>query len=128
MPWSPWSVYNRAPSERPVGTSGHSILTGRGAVGEAVIRRARDAGVPYVILEPDRSTALTLHDDGYPVMVGDLDSPDAYRRARVEKAALVAPTRTDLTNTNNAFTVRGVSEHGPKIGRAARRGREGQAG
>src|SRR3546814_4636879 len=83
MPWMQWREYNRAPSELPEGTSGHIILTGRGAVADAVIRRARDAGVPYVILEPDRSTALTLHDDGYHVMVGDLDSPDAYRRARV---------------------------------------------
>src|SRR3546814_10636450 len=96
MPWMQWREYNRAPSELPEGTSGHIILTGRGAVADAVIRRARDAGVPYVILEPDRSTALTLHDDGYHVMVGDLDSPDAYRRARVEKAALVATTRPDI--------------------------------
>src|SRR3546814_902671 len=52
-------------------------------------------------------------------MVGDLDSPDAYRRARVEKAALVATTRTDMTNTNVAFTVRGISEHVPIVATAA---------
>src|SRR3546814_16994212 len=52
-------------------------------------------------------------------MVGDLDSPDAYRRARVEKAALVATTRTDMTNTNIAFTVRGISEHVPIVATAA---------
>src|SRR3546814_18666906 len=87
MPWMQWREYNRAPSELPEGTSGHIILTGRGAVADAVIRRARDAGVPYVILAPDRSTALTLHDDGYHVMVADLHSPAAYRRARVAKAS-----------------------------------------
>src|SRR3546814_1809194 len=78
MPWMQWREYNRAPSELPEGTSGHIILTGRGAVADAVIRRARDAGVPYVILEPDRSTALTLHDDGYHVMVGDLDRSEEH--------------------------------------------------
>src|SRR3546814_17576175 len=93
MPWMQWREYNRAPSELPEGTSGHIILTGRGAVAAAVIRRARDAGVPYVILEPDRSTALTLHDHGYHVMVADPDTPAAYRRARVGKAEPGAPPR-----------------------------------
>src|SRR3546814_12205633 len=109
MPWMQWREYNRAPSELPEGTSGPIILTGRGAVADAVIRRARDAGVPYVILEPDSRTALTLPDDGYHVMVGDPDSPDAYRRDRVATAAPVATTRTELTNPTTAFTVRCIS-------------------
>src|SRR3546814_6924737 len=70
MPWMQWREYNRAPSELPEGTSGHIILTGRGAVADAVIRRASDAGVHYVILDPDRSHAMNLPDAGYHVLGG----------------------------------------------------------
>jgi len=84
-----------------------------------VIRRAKRSGVPCVLIEPDRLTALSLHDDGYRVMVGDPDSPDAYRRARVEQAALVAAVRTDTTNTNIAFTVREIDERVPIVATAS---------
>lgn len=119
MPWMTYREHNRAPSELPVGTAGHIVLTGAGAVIDAVIRRARDAGVPYVLIEPDRQAALALHDDGYRVMVGDLDSPKTYRAARVEDAALVATTRADTTNTNIAFTVREIDEDVPIVATAA---------
>jgi Trk K+ transport system NAD-binding subunit len=110
MPWMTWREDNRAPSSLPEGTVGHIVLTGPGAITDAVIRRAVDAGVPYVLIEPDRQAALALHDAGYRVMVGALDSPDTYRAAHVEQAALVAATRTDTANTNIAFTVREISE------------------
>ena len=55
------------------------------------------------------SEALDLVDQGYDVMVGDLDDPETYRNARVDAAALVATTRTDTTNTNIAFTVREIN-------------------
>ncbi len=110
MPWMMWREDNRAPSALPDDTAGHILLTSPGAITDAVIRRADDAGVPYVLIEPDRQSALALHDAGYRVMVGALDSPDTYRAARVDQAALVATTRTDTANTNIAFTVREISE------------------
>ena len=110
MPWMMWREDNRAPSSLPDGTTGHIVLTSPDPITDAVIRRADDAGVPYVLIEPDRQAALALHDAGYRVMVGALDSPDTYRAARVDKAALIATTRTDTANTNIAFTVREISE------------------
>lgn len=119
LPWMSWRDDNRAPRELPPETGGHIVLTGPGAVTDAVIRRARRSGVPYVLIEPDRPTALALHDAGYRVMVGDPDSPDAYRRARVEQAALVAATRSDTANTNIAFTVREIDESVPIVATAS---------
>ena len=52
-------------------------------------------------------------------MVGQLDDPDAWRRARVERAALVATTRADTSNTNVAFTVRECSEGVPIVATAS---------
>ncbi|MGK2950238.1 MAG: potassium channel family protein, partial [Acidimicrobiales bacterium] len=109
LPWMAWREANRAPSEVGDDMAGHIVLTGPGEITDAVIRRADDAGVPYVLIEPDRQAALALHDAGYRVMVGELDSPDTYRAARVDRAALVVATRPDTANTNIAFTVREIS-------------------
>src|SRR5690606_38910493 len=64
---------------------------------------------PYVLLVGDLSEALKLHDLGLNVMFGEVDRPETYQRARVNKAALVAATGTDVSNTNVAFTVRELS-------------------
>ena len=61
------------------------------------------------MLVPDITEALKLHDEGLFTMVGDLDSPATYARARARHAVLVAATLADTTNTNIAFTVREVS-------------------
>jgi voltage-gated potassium channel len=110
VPWMDRRAAARAPRELPADTQDHLILTGLGPIEDALIRRADRAGVPYVLLVSELAEALRLHDDGYRVMVGLLDDPAAYRAARVERAALVAATRADTTNTNIAFTVQEISE------------------
>jgi Trk K+ transport system NAD-binding subunit len=62
--------------------------------------------------------ATELYDQGYRVVIGDLDSPETYRRLRAENARLVATTADDRVNTNVAFTVREVSETVPIIATA----------
>jgi voltage-gated potassium channel len=66
-----------------------------------------------VLLVSELPEALALHDEGYRVMVGGLDDPDAYRAARVDAAALVATTHGDTTNTNVVFTVREINADVP---------------
>jgi len=63
-----------------------------------------------VVLVAELIEALRLHDEGYRVMLGDLDDPETYNRARAGQAALVVTARSDTTNTNVAFTVREISE------------------
>jgi Trk K+ transport system NAD-binding subunit len=110
VPWMESSQRARAPRRLPRETSGHVLLTGLGAIEEALIRRLDLAGIPYTTIVADVDEALRLHDDGFRVMVGSLDDPDTFRAARVERAALVAATQGDTTNTNSAFTVREISE------------------
>ena len=118
LPWMSLRDASRAPRQVPPEMSGHLVLTGLGPIEDALVRRADQVGVPYVLLAGDREEALRLHDRGYRVMVGDLDDPEAYRLARVEAAALVAATRTDTTNTNIAFTVRELSRQVPIVATA----------
>lgn len=119
VPWMDRRAAARAPRSLPPDTRGHLILTGLGPIEDALIRRADRAEVPYVLLVGELEEALRLHDAGYRVMVGLLDDPEAYRRARVEAAAVVAATRPDTTNTNIAFTVREISSQVPIIATAS---------
>ncbi|MCL4860774.1 MAG: NAD-binding protein [Caldilineaceae bacterium] len=117
-PWMKAQAAARAPSELPEHTKDHVILTSYDDVVNALVARLEKYQYTYVLLAPDLSEALRLHDLGYKVMVGDLDSPDTYRRARVEQALLVATTANDRLNTNVAFTVREVSASTPVIATA----------
>lgn len=118
MPWVAWRDAHRAPRRVSPTLQGHLVLVGDGPVVEAVIQRADHAGLPYVLIGSASPDLLTRHDEGYHVMIGDPDSPETYRAARVEQAALVAATHPDTTNTNIAFTVREISERVPVVATA----------
>ncbi len=109
MPWMAERDRRRAPRMLPESMSGHLLLTELGPVEAAIIERAVQAEVPYVLIVDDVSEAGLLHDEGRDVMVGALDDPDTYRNARVEQAALVIATQSDQVNTNIAFTVREIA-------------------
>ncbi len=119
LPWMNAREQARAPRELPKRTADHIVLTQLGAVSSALIHKAEAAGVPYVLLVADLSEALTLADQGIDVMVGELDDPATYRAARIESAALVASTQSDMTNTNIAFTVREINTTVPIVATAS---------
>ncbi len=119
VPWMEAQAAARAPRRISHRVNGHVILTGLGAVEGALIRLLERSQQTYVILVPDLADALMWHDDGYSVMLGDLDDPDTYRRAGVQRSALVVSNRSDTTNTNVAFTVREISESVPIVATAA---------
>jgi Trk K+ transport system NAD-binding subunit len=105
----------RAPRELPPKLRDHVLITNYDAVTAALVRRLDQHQVPYALLVPELDEALRLHDTGLNVVVGELDDPEAWRRVGVERAALVVATNNDFTNTNIAFTVRGLSEDTPII-------------
>lgn len=109
----------RAPRTIDEGIENHLVLTNTGSIEDALIRRAEDSGLDYVLIVGDLEEALRLHDAGYKVIVGELDNPETYRAARVPQASLFAATRGDIANTNIIFTVREVSEEVPVIALAS---------
>lgn len=118
-PWLEAQAAARAPRELPASTAGHVLLTAWGPVDAALVRRLDAFHTPWAVLVPDVAEALALHDQGVRVMVGQLDDPETWRRARVARAALVATTRADTTNTNVGFTVRECSETVPILATAS---------
>ena len=86
-PWMRAQAEARAPSQLPAKTRGHVILTANDAVGNALIERLMKYRYPYVLLVTNLDDALRLNEMGYKVLVGDLDNPETYRRARRVGAA-----------------------------------------
>ncbi len=117
-PWMDAQAEARAPRQLPKETSGHVVLTNYGPVSAALITKLNQYRYPYVILVPDITEALKLHDMGLNVVVGDLDDPETFRKIRLDEAALLATTHTDVVNTNVAFTAREVSADVPIVATA----------
>jgi len=90
----------------PDSVTDHVIITGFDPVAMALVVRLRQYGYDYIILIPEVQQALDLVDQGYKVLVGDLDDPDTYLRAHAARAALVVAVNDDMRNTSIAYTVR----------------------
>ncbi len=118
VPWLEARKAALAPRALPPDAEHHVILTDYGPVESALIRRLVQFRLPYVVIVPDVATALELRDEGISVMVGDRDDPDTYRRARVERATLVAATLADTANANVVLTVREASATVPIVATA----------
>ncbi len=111
--YSPWlEAYNRTktPTELPDTVRDHVIITNFDAVTRSLIEKLRDFNHSYYILVPDQQKALELYQDGYKVVVGDLDDPETYLKIQVKQATMVVATCNDMLNTSVAFTVRELSE------------------
>ena len=117
-PWMRAQAAAQAPKKLPSDTKGHVLLTHYDPVTSALIRRLDRFHYRYAVMVPELEEALRLHDQGLNVVVGNLDDPEAWRRSRVEQAALVATTDNDVTNTHVAFTVRAIDEKVPIISTA----------
>ena len=111
--YSPWMEARKAaiaPRSLPAGTEGHIIMTRFGPLTTSLVTRLVRRGRPHVVIVSDVEEAIRLHDQGISVMVGEVDDPQTYIAARIEKAALVVTTLDDPDNAAVTIAVRAVSE------------------
>lgn len=87
----------------------HVILTHLDDVSLTLIRRLQKYRFPYVLVVGDVEQALTLHDTGLNVVVANLNDPAGFANCGFERAALVAATDDDFSNTSIAFSAREMS-------------------
>jgi Trk K+ transport system NAD-binding subunit len=109
-PWLEEQNKSRAPRAVPKTMAGHVILTHFDAVAVTLIEKLEQYGIAYVVVTPELQHALDLHDQGYHVVVGELDDPETYRRLNVEQAVMVAVLNDDIASTNIIFTIRETSD------------------
>ncbi|ABW65971.1 potassium channel family protein [Desulfosudis oleivorans] len=110
--YAPWlEEQNKARTPRAVAEalSGHVIFTHYDDITIHLIRKLEQHHIRYVLLVADLQAALNLHDQGYHVVVGDLDDPDTYPRLNVDRAALVVVLNDDVVSTNIIYTIREIS-------------------
>ncbi|AOY59181.1 potassium channel family protein [Desulfococcus multivorans] len=105
-PWLDEQNKARAPRAVAESLSGHLIFTYFDAVAVNLIQKLGQYGINYVILTAELQKALDLHDQGYAVVVGDLDDPQTYHRLNIDRAAMVIVLNDDVASTNIIFTIR----------------------
>jgi len=114
-PWLEAQSRFRAPREVPEDFRDHVIFTSFDPLTISLVERLRHYQRPYVILTPDIQLSLELIDQGYNVVVGELDDPEAYRCLRVQQAAMVIANNDDMKNTNITFTIRELTRETPIV-------------
>ncbi|MDB4459164.1 NAD-binding protein, partial [bacterium] len=120
-PWMGAETAALTPTELSPDVSGHVVLTQLDSVTSALLTRLKQYGLPYVYVTKDLEKATKAHESGIRVMVGDIDDPETFRKARIDKAALMAATGSDIANTNLIFNAREVSKDVPIVATADNR-------
>lgn len=110
-PWMKAQTASRAPRELPPGTRNHVLLTRYGPVTKVLVRMLEKHHYAFFVLVPTLEEALQLDEQGIPVVLGELSDPETYRRLRIDQAAMVVTTRSDIINTNVTFSIREVSDN-----------------
>ena len=115
QPWLEAQQKAQTPRGLPEKTSGHLIITNLDPVTTNLIKKLEKYHYQYVLVVPDLNRAQELHEQGYQVVVGDLDAPETYERLCLDQAALVIATNDDLTSTSIAFTIRELTDKVPIV-------------
>lgn len=112
-PWMKKRAASLIPRAVPEDMQGHVILTFYGPIASVLIEKLVHFKYPYVVVLPEVEEVTRLNDLGIRAIYGELNDPQSFVRARVEQAAMVATTRTDVVNTSVVFTVRGITTKTP---------------
>ncbi len=118
-PWLDAQEKARTPRYLPEDTDRHVLITNVDPITVRLIDYLKRQKISYSIITGSQQHAATLLDQGYRVIVGDLDRRETYRQAQADKAALIVVTNDDLISTNICFTIRQVSEDVPIVTNAA---------
>ncbi|MFO7785451.1 MAG: NAD-binding protein [Desulfatiglandales bacterium] len=114
-PWLEEQNKARAPRAVPDTVTRHVIFTHFDAVTVNLIEKLGRYGIAYVILASELQNALDLHDQGYHVVLGQLDDPHTYGRLNIERAAMVVVMNDDITSTNIIYTIRETNVDVPTV-------------
>jgi voltage-gated potassium channel len=117
-PWMEARAVDLIPRSVPEDMNDHVILTLYGPVSSVLIEKLEHFNYPYVVVLPEVEQVTQLVDAGINSILGELNDPETWKKARVEHAALVATTRDDIVNTSVVFTVRGITDKTPVVATA----------
>ena len=111
-PWMRAQEEARTPRRVNDELRGHVLITHHDVITSAVIRRLEAHQVRSIVIVPNHEEAQRLQELGVRILLGELDDPETYQLAGLDRAALLLATGDDTANASIAFTAREVS---PKI-------------
>jgi monovalent cation:H+ antiporter-2, CPA2 family len=89
----------------------HLVIVGYGLNGHNVSRTARQAKIPYVIIELDYDSFMEAKRDNHPVVYGDASEPHILEQASVHDARVVVISISDAEKALNIVTsIRTITE------------------
>ena len=98
----------------------HFIICGAGRVGRRVALELSARGLPFVIIEADRTAAQWAQDAGFPLIEGDATNEQALEQAQIRRAAgLASAVTSDAQNVYIVLTARGMAPDLPIVARAS---------
>ncbi len=102
----------RVPRKVAEGTKDHILICSYDVIARELKERFIQEKTPYYIIENDLAQAIEYHDEGVPVLLGELDSQKTFTLANIKDAKMVVVNRDDILNTKIILTIRAIA---PKI-------------
>lgn len=109
QPWLEASRQSEVPRALPEGLAGHALILGTDDIALHTAELLRQRHIPCFLITERQQEAALLAEQGFAVMLGEVDMEATYVRARAGKAVLVAALLDNLKNTGIAATARGVA-------------------
>ena len=97
----------------PADVSGHVVICADDPIARGLTERLHLAGISAHVIEPDPVAARQMHDEGRPVITGEIDDTQTYMGARVQEARLLVANCSDTVNSNIILTVRELTSSVP---------------
>ncbi|MFB6160846.1 MAG: TrkA family potassium uptake protein [Haloferacaceae archaeon] len=84
----------------------HVVICQFSPRGETLVAELESRDVPYVVVVPDRDEAVSLHEEGVPVVHGDPESTSVLRAAGAPDALALVADADDETNASIVLSAR----------------------
>ncbi|MCC5925036.1 MAG: potassium channel protein [Bacteroidetes bacterium] len=107
-PWLEAQNRSKAPTELDNEIKGHVLLTNYDPISSSLITKLENYGYQYYLIVNDLQQAVNFYDTGIKVLLGELDDPATFKKARLSEAAMLVATGNDMINTNVVFTAREI--------------------
>ena len=115
--YAPWldQIQMKAPRRVASDVREHVIICNYDGIATGLIERFAIVGVPYVVIEPDRTRAAELNREKVSVVSGPLDERRTYEAAGIDRARLLVANVDDILNTNITIITRELAPTTPVV-------------
>ena len=83
----------------------HAVIVGYGRVGSAIGEALTRDGIPFAVVEQDRTTVEELRRDGIPAVFGDGTRPETLELVQVARARLLIVAAPDPYQARQIFEI-----------------------